>query len=233
MLLTFAQRLASFQKSNDKCDERNKAIIDDLCRGGVSKRNEITANDSAQAVKRPDTFITHDSLATVITTTTTPAGRVATVTTPSLTINNDNDDDIYDSVITTHNTNQPNYYYQKVYRDGTDKTGYFTNEFFINTIKEKQKCKRNGIDNEVNTSIKYHQPQQHQHQQQTDNMGSNVSRHSAKGLSGRRTQSSGEVFQSQFCSRIIKKGGEKGKEIERARKRDREGGGEGIGRGKV
>lgn len=95
-----------------------------------------------------------------------------------------------------NNNNNNNYYYQKVYQDGTDRTGYFTNALFISSNKGKTNYIGNGNankSNQVKTNIERQQQQQHhQQQQQTDNnMGSNVSRHSGKGLSGRRTQSSG------------------------------------------
>lgn len=105
-------------------------------------------------------------------------------------INNDNN--FYDNVTATKNTNKSNhlnYRYQKVYQDGTDKTGYFTNTFFINTIKENEQCSGNNSNknNELKEKLKYKQNQQ----RHVNNMGSNVSRNTAKGLSGRRAQSSG------------------------------------------
>lgn len=166
MLLTFVKCLASFQnqQSNIKCED--KAIIDELYKDSVKRESKLNACESIQSIKS-STEIPFKCV--------TP-----------LAISND---DIYDNVIINKNTNQPNYFnYQKVYQDGTDKTGYYTNAFFINTIKGKHSCS-NSSNNEVKTNETKYQ----QKQQQTDNMGSNVSRHTAKGLSVRRTQSSGSV----------------------------------------
>lgn len=105
-------------------------------------------------------------------------------TTPA--INTDNN--WHDNVITNENTNKINhlnYRYQKVYQDGTDKTGYNTNTLFGKNIKEKE---RHHTSFDLNKNFDF----QSVNQQRRDcNMGSNVSRNTAKGLSGRRTQSSG------------------------------------------
>lgn len=104
------------------------------------------------------------------------------------TLNNDND--FCDNVTPTpHNNNRKhlNYRYQKVYQDGTHKTGYYTNTFFVDNIKEKARI---NIGDKLSNSIDY----THIQHRLDCNMGSNVSRNTAKGLSGRRTQSSGEFI---------------------------------------
>lgn len=120
--------------------------------------------------------------------------------------NNNYDDDEYvistklSPSYTNQNSNHLNYRYQKVYQDGTDKTGYNTNTFFVNNIKENEhqhqqhqqrhSTSANCID--LNKSHNNDCTENQQQQQRPDyNMGSNVSRSTAKGLSGRRTQSSG------------------------------------------
>lgn len=108
--------------------------------------------------------------------------------------NNDNDDNFVDDVTVnttstfTNKNNHLNYRYQKVYQDGTDKTGYYTNTFFANNIKGNEPRNNNYIElNQNHNCIG--------NQERFDcNMGSNVSRNTAKGLSGRRTQSSGSLY---------------------------------------
>lgn len=111
-------------------------------------------------------------------------GSSVIITTPV--INTDNDWD--DNVVKKENTNKNNhlnYRYQKVYQDGTDKTGYNTNTLFHKNIKEKER-------HHTSFDLNKHFDFQSVNQQRVDcNMGSNVSRNTAKGLSGRRTQSSG------------------------------------------
>lgn len=164
-MVKFEKNLVTFpnQWAFDKCERNRGGIIDDLFENG---RGEKTY-DSSQC----------------------DASTTSLTVTPI--INNDNN--FYDNVTSTKNTNKNNhlnYRYQKVYEDGTDKTGYFTNTFFINTIKENE-CSDNysnkNNNNELKEKLKYKQNQQ----RHVNNMGSNVSRNTAKGLSGRRAQSSG------------------------------------------
>lgn len=159
-LVKFEENLSSFQNkwTFDKCERNRGAIIDELFENDRRKSYESSLCD-----------IPTSSL------TVTPI------------INNDND--FYDNVTTSKSTNKNNhlnYRYQKVYQDGTDKTGYFTNTFFINTNKEKEHD--NTSSNELKEKLKYYKQNQQRH---VNNMGSNVSRNTAKGLSGRRAQSSG------------------------------------------
>lgn len=156
--MKFEENLSSFQNqwTFDKCERNRGAIIDKLFENDRHKSYESNLCDT------PTTSLT-----------VTPI------------INSDND--FYDNVTASKNTNKNNhlnYRYQKVYQDGTDKTGYFTNTFFINTIKENE---HDSTNNELKEKLKYKQNQQ----RYVNNMGSNVSRNTAKGLSGRRTQSSG------------------------------------------
>ncbi|XP_055324528.1 uncharacterized protein LOC129579051 isoform X4 [Sitodiplosis mosellana] len=171
-LIKFEENLATFQNqwAFDKCERNRSAILDELYENGREK-----TYDSSQC----------------------DASTTSLTVTPI--INNDNN--FYDNVTATKNTNKNshlNYRYQKVYQDGTDKTGYFTNTFFINTIKENEQCSGNYSNNNSNSSnknielkekLKYKQNQQ----RHVNNMGSNVSRNTAKGLSGRRAQSSGDL----------------------------------------
>lgn len=156
--MKFDGGLTSFQDqwAFDRYKQNCGTIIDDLYENGRQKCYETGSCDIS---------------------TTTP------IITP--TINNDNDLD--DNVIVTPYTNRNNhlnYRYQKVYQDGTDKTGYHTNTFFVNNIKENE---RNNTSIELNKDFDCTS-----NQPRLDlNMGSNVSRNTAKGLSGRRTQSSG------------------------------------------
>lgn len=120
--------------------------------------------------------------------------------TPTTSLTGDNN--VYDNVTASKNTNKNNhlnYRYQKVYQDGTDKTGYFTNTFFINTNENEHSISNTTTSNELKEKLKYKQNQQ----RHVNNMGSNVSRNTAKGLSGRRTQSSGLYFSKwKFISRV-------------------------------
>lgn len=111
------------------------------------------------------------------------------IITPTIT---HNDNELDDNVIAnpfSNKNNHLNYRYQKVYQDGTDKTGYHTNTFFVNNIKEND---RNNTCIELNKDFDYTLKQP----RLDCNMGSNVSRNTAKGLSGRRTQSSGWYLMS-------------------------------------
>lgn len=183
-MLKFEENLAKFQNqwAFDKCErDRSGDILDDFYENGRKQ-----AYNSSQC----DTSTTSLTVTPII----------------------NNDNNFYDNVTTTTTTataattknanknNHLNYRYQKVYQDGTDKTGYFTNTFFINTIKEHEQysgnyIKKNNKNSNNNNSnnvelkekLKYKQ-NQHRH---VNNMGSNVSRNTAKGLSGRRAQSSG------------------------------------------
>lgn len=119
----------------------------------------------------------------------------SSITNPIITSTIKTDNNWDDNIIANDNinkNNQLNYRYQKVYQDGTDKTGFYTNTLFRNNIKDKERHHTSIQLNENN----HFQSNQHPFE---CNMGSNVSRNTAKGLSGRRTQSSGE-FRS-FCSR--------------------------------
>lgn len=118
--------------------------------------------------------------------------------------NNDDNDDVADDYgehvtsttalpsYTNQKSNHLNYCYQKVYQDGTDKTGYYTNTFFVNNIKgnEQQQQHHNGTVTSIDLNKQHFDSTENQ-QRFDYNMGSNVSRNTAKGLSGRRTQSSG------------------------------------------
>lgn len=173
-MVKFEENLASFQNQwkFDKCERNHGKIIDELYEND---------DDAGCNQKQYESRACNNNNASTTSLTVTPI------------INSDNN--FYDNVTTTKNTNknnQLNYRYQKVYQDGTDKTGYFTNTFFINTIKEnEQYCGKNNNINtntiELKEKLKYKQNQQ----RHVNNMGSNVSRNTAKGLSGRRAQSSG------------------------------------------
>lgn len=129
--------------------------------------------------------------------------------------NNDNDNDDDDNSdehvtptsaspsYTNQNSNHLNYGYQKVYQDGTDKTGYYTNTFFANNIKGNEQEPQHQQQFRSLTATNIDLNKQHidttENQQRLDsNMGSNVSRNTAKGLSGRRTQSSGLIIEFVF-----------------------------------
>lgn len=100
---------------------------------------------------------------------------------PASIINNDNDvNGAVTALNHNKNNNHLNYRYQKVYQDGTDKIGYISNAYFANQIKDKEPVLKEQF---------IYKQNQHWH---NNTMGSNVSRNTAKGLSGRRTQSSGE-----------------------------------------
>lgn len=162
--MKFQENLASFQNqwTFDKCERNRDAFINELFENG--HRNSC---ESTHQCEIPTTSLT-----------VTPIQN--------------GDNDVYDNVTASKNTNKNNhlnYRYQKVYQDGTDKTGYFTNTFFINTIENEHGINGN-TSNELKEKLKYKQNQQ----RHVNNMGSNVSRNTAKGLSGRRTQSSGWYF---------------------------------------
>ncbi|XP_031631093.1 putative uncharacterized protein DDB_G0282133 isoform X2 [Contarinia nasturtii] len=174
-LVKFEENLASFQNqwTFDKCERNRVKIIDNLFENGDDGDCNQKINESS---------LCNNKNASTTSLTVTPI------------INSDNN--FYDNVTTTKNTNKNNhlnYRYQKVYQDGTDKTGYFTNTFFINTIKENEQCSNKNNNhtntNELKEKLKYKQNQQ----RHVNNMGSNVSRNTAKGLSGRRAQSSGDL----------------------------------------
>lgn len=162
-LFGLQEKLVTFQNqwTFDKCERNRGAIIDELFENGQRNTYESTHNGDPSAT----------------TLTATP-------------IVNDSDNNFYDNVTASKNANKSNhlnYRYQKVYQDGTDKTGYFTNTFFVNTIENEHSIS-SGTTNELKEKLKYKQNQQ----RHVNNMGSNVSRNTAKGLSaGRRTQSSG------------------------------------------
>lgn len=160
------ESLVKFQNqwTFDKCEPNRGAIIDEIFENGQRNTYESTHNGEAPATSLTATPIVNDS-----------------------------DNNFYDNVTASKNVNKNNhlnYRYQKVYQDGTDKTGYFTNTFFVNTIENEHSIS-NGTSNELKEKLKYKQNQQ----RHVNNMGSNVSRNTAKGLSaGRRTQSSGLLF---------------------------------------
>lgn len=85
------------------------------------------------------------------------------------------------NVLNDKNANNAHNRYRKVYHDGTEKTGNFTNTFLTSNIK------RNDRSNELKINLKYKQNKN----RYDSKMGSNVSRDATKRLSQRRTQSSG------------------------------------------
>lgn len=218
VLLKFVKHLASLQNqqqhhsnSSDKCaTQKNNEIIGRLINNSqqTADKESVTTID-AQTLSLSDETAESSTCASIA----PPSLASATAQTPIII----NKHDFYDKVTaTTKNTSNNsiqykdsanqnnNYYYQKVYQDGTDRTGYFThNALFIDSNKGKTNYIGNG---NTNSQVKIKTERQQQQQQQTDNnMGSNVSRHTVKGLSGRRTQSSGWfilVF-SLFCNLLL------------------------------
>lgn len=101
--------------------------------------------------------------------------------------NNDNDvnNNInIPNIVNNINVKNVQYHYQKVYHDGTEKTGNVTNTFLTKNFKKKDRCI------ELKAKLRY---KQHKYQYNC-NMGSNISRDFSKRLSERRSQSSGNFF---------------------------------------
>lgn len=153
--------MASFQSqwAFDRHKQSRDTIIDDLFENSRRKYYETIPCDAPTITIRP----------------------------PITSKENDFSENVTPNQYTSKNKNNHlNYRYQKVYQDGTDKTGYNTNTFFDNNIDEiEHNSTSDG--NELNNHLEYKQNQQ----RLVCNMGSNVSRNTAKGLSSRRTQSSG------------------------------------------
>lgn len=162
-LIKFEENLASFQSqwAFDRHKQSRDTIIDDLFENSRRKYYETIPCDAPTTTSIRPPIPNRD--------------------------NNDFDENVTANQLTNKNKNNHlNYRYQKVYQDGTDKTGYNTNTFFDNNIEEIEHNSTSDT-NELNKHLEYKQNQQ----RLVCNMGSNVSRNTAKGLSNRRTQSSG------------------------------------------
>lgn len=169
MLLKLVKRLASLQHQQQPSNANQ--IIDELVNNSGTSDQANDNNGTTNAISSSCDFI----------------ARLGTNHT-GVDSNNNNHSNNSNSggVGVTNNSSKKRFFtnniinntnYQRVYQDGSDKI-----DSIATSLSSSYSNKNSNSTNEVNVTP---------NQQPTNNMGSNVSRHSGKGLSGRRTQSSG------------------------------------------
>lgn len=169
MLLKLVKRLASLQHQQQPSNTNQ--IIDELVNNNSGTSDQANDNNATtNAISSSREFITR--LGTTHTGVDSNNNHHSNNNNSGGGISNNSSKKRFFTNNIINNTN-----YQRVYQDGSDKI-----DSIATSLSSSYSNKNSNSTNEVNVTP---------NKQPTNNMGSNVSRHSGKGLSGRRTQSSG------------------------------------------